>query len=339
TDAIDWIGLGSCPISGSAMPRITAVRPRLPSASVYSDQPTRPSSVVTFRNENVRHPASQCRSSIRAILITILRPGLSRDLTVAPITASATRRMASHRRRERASGKGMEPFFLSLSRALAQLGDRSFLGVLLRSLAWSAAIFAGLQVAVVWLVDKWLNLHGLLGWAADLLGSIGASILTLWLFLPVAAAIGTLYFDRIAHAVEQRYYPGLPPPAAAPMIEQIWDGVALGLRILLLNLVALLLAILLPGVGLMLGWAVAAYAIGRGLFVAVAMRRMSRAAAESQYAHARIVVLLLGGLMALAACVPLLNLLIPVVGTAAMVHLLDLVLTRQTEPYSVRNQF
>ncbi|HXT81908.1 MAG TPA: EI24 domain-containing protein [Acetobacteraceae bacterium] len=233
----------------------------------------------------------------------------------------------------------MEPFFLSLSRALAQLGDRSFLGVLLRSLAWSAAIFAGLHVAVVWLVDKWLNLHGLLGWAADLLGSIGASILTLWLFLPVAAAIGTLYFDRIAHAVEQRYYPGLPPPAAAPMIEQIWDGVALGLRILLLNLVALLLAILLPGVGLMLGWAVAAYAIGRGLFVAVAMRRMSRAAAESQYAHARIVVLLLGGLMALAACVPLLNLLIPVVGTAAMVHLLDLALTRQTEPYSVRNQF
>ena len=47
----------------SAMPWMTAVRPRLPSASVYSDQPTRPSSVVTFRKENVRQPASQCRSS------------------------------------------------------------------------------------------------------------------------------------------------------------------------------------------------------------------------------------------------------------------------------------
>jgi len=62
------------PISASAIPWITAVRPRLPSASVYSDHPTSPSSVVTFRNEKVRHPASQCRSSIRTIFIKRL-PG------------------------------------------------------------------------------------------------------------------------------------------------------------------------------------------------------------------------------------------------------------------------
>src|ERR1700721_1220971 len=51
------------------MPLMTAERPRLPSASVYSDQPTSPSSVVIFRNENVRQPASQCRLSTWAILI------------------------------------------------------------------------------------------------------------------------------------------------------------------------------------------------------------------------------------------------------------------------------
>ena len=50
------------PISASARPGSRAVRPRLPSASVYSDQPTSPSSVVTFRNEKVRQPASQCRT-------------------------------------------------------------------------------------------------------------------------------------------------------------------------------------------------------------------------------------------------------------------------------------
>ncbi|HEY8287939.1 MAG TPA: EI24 domain-containing protein [Acetobacteraceae bacterium] len=222
----------------------------------------------------------------------------------------------------------MQALFLPLSRSLAQLGDRSFLGVLLRSLAWSAVVFAGLHVVTIWAVHHWLDLHGLLGWAADVLGSIGASLLAFWLFLPVAAAIGTLYFDRIARAVEQRFYPGLPPPTAAPMTEQLWDGLALGLRILLLNVLALILAILLPGVGLLLGWAIAAYAIGRGLFVAVAMRRMPRAAAESLYAHARFVVLAQGGVMALAACVPLLNLLIPLVGTASMVHVLDLALTK-----------
>ena len=54
-----------------------AVRPRLPSASVYSDQPTSPSSVVSLRNENVRQPASQCRSSILASFMTLL-PSLRR---------------------------------------------------------------------------------------------------------------------------------------------------------------------------------------------------------------------------------------------------------------------
>jgi hypothetical protein len=36
---------------------------------MYSDQPTIPSSVVTFRKELTRHPASQCRSSILTIFI------------------------------------------------------------------------------------------------------------------------------------------------------------------------------------------------------------------------------------------------------------------------------
>src|SRR6516165_8478774 len=39
---------------------------------MYSDQPTMPSSVVTLRNEFVRQPASQCRSSTLTIFIGIL---------------------------------------------------------------------------------------------------------------------------------------------------------------------------------------------------------------------------------------------------------------------------
>jgi uncharacterized protein involved in cysteine biosynthesis len=72
---------------------------------------------------------------------------------------------------------------------------------------------------------------------------------------------------------------------------------------------------------------VAAYAIGRGLFVAVAMRRMSRAAAESVYRTNRGAVLVQGGVLALAAYVPVMNLLIPIIGVAAMVHVLDMALS------------
>jgi CysZ protein len=195
--------------------------------------------------------------------------------------------------------------------------------VVLRSAAWSIACFAILHIATIWAVHRLLDLHGILAWTADILGSVGASLLTLWLFLPVAAAIGTFYFDRIALAVERRFYPELAAPHGAPLLEQCWDGIAVGLRVLLLNVVALLLAMMLPGIGLVLGWMIAAFAIGRGFFVAVAMRRMTRAMAESLYRSRRGTILAQGALLAAATYMPVLNLLIPVIGVAAMIHILD----------------
>ena len=225
----------------------------------------------------------------------------------------------------------MYPLLSPLTRAVGQMGDRAFLGVLLRCLAWAAVCFVALHIAAVWAVERIVHWPGLLGWAVALLASAGATLLAAWLFLPLAAVIGTFYIDRIAAAVERRYYPGLPPARGAPIAAQAWDGICLGGRILLLNLLALVLALILPGIGLLLAWAVAAYAIGRGLFVMVAMRRMPRSAANGAYRAARGSILAYGGLMALAAYVPLLNLFIPIIGTASMVHVLDLALTQTRE--------
>jgi uncharacterized protein involved in cysteine biosynthesis len=210
-----------------------------------------------------------------------------------------------------------------LTRALGQLDDPVFLGVLLRSLLWSVACFVALHVAAIWAVHHLLDLHGWLGWAADIVGSIGASILALWLFLPVAVIIGTLYFDRIARAVERRHYPTLPPARGAPISSQIRVAIGIAVRILLLNILALIAALVLPGIGLILAWLIGGYALGRGLFAGVAMRRMTRPAAEALYGRARPAVLVQGCMLALAGSLPILNLLIPVVGTAAMVHVLD----------------
>ncbi len=74
---------------------------------------------------------------------------------------------------------------------------------------------------------------------------------------------------------------------------------ALGAQVLVLQAVALLLAFTLPGIGLVLGWAITGWAIGRGLFMAVAMRRMTRQQALGEYARRRIPVLIQGGLLGL----------------------------------------
>jgi CysZ protein len=213
--------------------------------------------------------------------------------------------------------------FSPLARSVAQLGSAAFVRVLALSLAWSAAVFVALHVVVLWAIHQALAGQGWLALGAEILGGIGASLLALWLFLPLAALIAALFIDRVARAVERRHYPDMPPAPGASFRAELADGLLLAWRILLLNLVALVLALLIPGIGLLLAWAVGAYAIGRGLFMAVALRRHDRRTAEALYAAHRPVILTQGAVLALAGYVPLLNLLIPVLGTAAMVHVLD----------------
>lgn len=206
--------------------------------------------------------------------------------------------------------------------AFAQLDDPVFLGVLARSVGWAAGCFALLLIGSFWGLHHWLAGAGWWSWLAGLLGGAAAALMAFWLFLPVAAAIGTLFVERIAAAVEHRFYPELPATPGASATSQVADALIVGGRVLVLSLAALLLAALLPGIGLLLGWGISGYAIGRGLFVAVAMRRMSRAQAAALHRRRRAAVLGLGLLLALASFLPPLNLLVPVLGTAAMVHLL-----------------
>lgn len=210
-----------------------------------------------------------------------------------------------------------------LARSLAQLADPAFFGCLVWSLLYAAAVFAGLHVAVIWMVHDLLAWHGTLAWLTDIVGEAGATLLALWLFLPLAALIATFFIERVARAVERRHYPWLPPANGASLIEMLGDGLMLAWRILLLNILALVFTIALPGIGLVLAWAIGAYAIGRGLFMTVALRRFDRRGAETLYAAHRGAVLAQGGMLALAGYLPGVNLLIPILGTAAMVHVLD----------------
>jgi uncharacterized protein involved in cysteine biosynthesis len=217
-------------------------------------------------------------------------------------------------------------FLLPAIRALGQLDDRTFLAVVVRSVLCSLAAFLALAVLLSWAGHRaaeslgQTGAVGWLGWLGYAAGPIGAAVLAVVLFLPLASVIATLYVDRVARAVEERWYPWVPPAAPAPLHHQLWDGLALGLKVLALQVLALLLALFVPGAGLLLGWLITAWAIGRGLFVALAMRRMGRLEARLLCRRRLPAVLAQGGWIALLAMVPVLNLLAPVLGTAALVH-------------------
>lgn len=208
-------------------------------------------------------------------------------------------------------------------RAFAQLDDPVFLGTVWRSVAAALLGLAGLAALLIWGGHAALAGHGWLAWIGAALGGVGAAVLSLYLFLPVATLVAFLFVDRVSEAVERRFYPYLPPTSPAPLLDQTWDGIALGLRVLAWQVLTLILLLTpLAPIAAPLGWLIAAWSVGRGLFVAVAMRRMDRDRAGALYRTMRPAVLAQGGLVAVGSIVPLLNLLVPVLGTAAMVHLL-----------------
>jgi CysZ protein len=212
---------------------------------------------------------------------------------------------------------------LPLARAFDQLSDPGFLGVLGLSLALAALALVASFLGGTWLLHT--GIHAAAGsntwWPATILGALLAGLFAFFLYVPLATGIAALFSDQIAACVERRWYPGLPQPKGAALTVQAWDGVALGLRVLLAQCVALLGALLLPGIGLLLGWAISAWALGRGLYVTVAMRRATRAAALEDYRRRRGMILLQGAALAALSFLPIINLLVPVLGIAAMVHI------------------
>jgi len=217
--------------------------------------------------------------------------------------------------------------FTPILRAIGQLGDPRLLGVLVMSLALSAVCFFVLAAGCTWAVHHWITDnpalagHNILGDIASAMGGVAAVVAAVWLFLPVAIAIGGMFQEPVCRAVERRWYPGLPPAAGTSMLAPVWDGLVLGLRMTLYSLAGLLVGLLIPGFGLPLGLLIAGWGLGRGMFASIAFRRMSRAEALAKYHSQRGAVLAQGIALALLGSVPLVNLLLPIVGPAAMVHM------------------
>jgi CysZ protein len=103
---------------------------------------------------------------------------------------------------------------------------------------------------------------------------------------------------------------------------QVAFGLRFGLRLLVIQLLLLPL-LFVPVVGFALALLVSAHALGSGMVQQTALLRMDAAAARQAWRRMRLSGWLLGLALAAMALVPLLNLLVPVLGTAAAVHLLQ----------------
>ena len=120
-----------------------------------------------------------------------------------------------------------------------------------------------------------------LNWIVELMGGLAVLGLS-WLFFPaVATLIMGLFLERIAAAVEALDYPGCSPPRRQPISETLGVMLRLTALTLLLNLLALPVYLLLPGINLFLFLALNGYLLGREYFEVVALRRLDAAATRA----------------------------------------------------------
>jgi CysZ protein len=206
--------------------------------------------------------------------------------------------------------------------ALRQLGDPAFIGPLAKSFGAALLAFLGLAALAAWAVA---GVAGGSGWLAGIAGALGGLlvlVLAVWLFVPVMLAISGLFLDPVAAAVERRYYPQLPPAQGASLMAQVRFNLVFALKTGVVTLAALPLLAFAPPFGAVALWLVSTVALGHGLFEGVAQRRMPVPAAQAERRRREVPVLLIGALLAGLSLVPGLNLLVPVLGTAAMTHLL-----------------
>ncbi len=208
-------------------------------------------------------------------------------------------------------------------KAVQQLGDPGIRKYILLSLFSAIVTFVVLWSVIGYLLTE--TAVSDIGWVEgtiDVLGGLATLVLTWFLFPATVSVLIGLFLDQVADQVEKRHYPALEKTDGAPVGEQImltvkFFAILIGLNILMLPF--LFLGPIFPFVF----YGVNGYLLGREYFEMVAARRMPGEAVTRLRKARQGRLLLVGAGIAFLLTIPIVNLLMPVVATATMVHLFE----------------
>jgi uncharacterized protein involved in cysteine biosynthesis len=220
--------------------------------------------------------------------------------------------------------------FTAFSRALGQLSDRRFIGVVALGVGLTVALLAAFYVAFVvligWLLPDAFSLPwiGEITWADEALSWAAVPLfllLSVFLMVPVASAFMGIFLEQVADAVEDRHYPQLPPARTVGIAEGIADGAKFLGVVIGVNLLALVAYLVFAPIAPFLFWAVNGLLLGREYGQLVALRRTDAAGARAFRRRYGWVLFAAGVLMVVPLTIPVVNLLVPVLGAAVFTHL------------------
>ena len=214
--------------------------------------------------------------------------------------------------------------------ALGQMGDPRFRHVLIKGVGLTIALLIIVTTSFVLLINyitgesAFFQFLGSVRWISDLIswGSFFLiSFLFIFLMVPVASAITSLFLDEVAQAVEDKHYPHLPQVQSVPFGEAMRDTVNFLGVLIGANFLALFLYVLFSFAAPLIFWALNGFLLGREYFTLAGMRRVGRTQAKVMRNQNRGTIWVAGILMAMPLSIPLLNLIIPILGAATFTHL------------------
>ncbi|NDW47956.1 hypothetical protein G0P99_23670 [Ruegeria sp. PrR005] len=214
--------------------------------------------------------------------------------------------------------------------ALGQIGDTRFRKVLMLGVGLTFALLVAVYAGFLWLINALvgpevtLPVLGEVTWVGGLLSVsslIFMMVLSVFLMVPVASAITSMFLDEVAQAVEDKHYPGLPPVAKVPFGDALKDTVNFLGVLITANLLAFILYAFLAPFALFIFWGLNGFLLGREYFTLAAMRRVGREGARKLRSQHMVTIWAAGILMAVPLSVPLVNLLIPILGAATFTHI------------------
>ncbi|WP_448192111.1 EI24 domain-containing protein [Azospirillum sp. sgz301742] len=203
----------------------------------------------------------------------------------------------------------------------SQLSDPGSRRVVWISVAGAVLAFIALFLGVEWaLTSTALTSWSWVDWIIRTAGGVLIVGLSWLLFPAVVATLASFLLEEVVRAVERRHYPHLPEPLRASTAEEVTTALRFLAVVVLVNLLALPLYLLLPGINLVVYYTVNGYLLGREYFELVANRRLGRRDAALMRKTRPLKPFLAGVTIAFLSTVPLLNLLAPVIASAFMVH-------------------
>lgn len=214
----------------------------------------------------------------------------------------------------------------ALERTLRQAADPAFLRVLSLGLLLSLAALAAAGALAGWLVGQQEVADG--AWSTLLQWAAGLAVV--WLgflfFVPLSAVVIGVFLDPIVDAVEARFYPQNRAGPPLGLVRAGWLGLRLGGIVLAANIVVIplyILTIWIPFFAMVLFYGLNAYLLGWGFYDLVATRHFDKVGYRRVRKAMRGEQFLFGVLVTTLYFVPVLNLALPVLATAMMVHLIQ----------------